>query len=716
MAEALHSLANLRRDTGDPAGARALYQRSLAIWSKRFGPEHPIYALGLRDLAVLDLDERRTGTAVGELASVLAIQDSLLGPEHSEVGITLEAYSRALLAAGDSSRAIAAALRCERIGRDYARLTGRALSERQALRSADVRSRGLPVAVAALSRTLPDSVYRSVLDGVIHSRALVLDEMAERRRTLSAMGDSTVDALKTRLRDASRGVAKLLVEGPDQDHPETYRRSIQEAQERLGAAERDLAARSDAFRRLRRGRSIGVDEVESALPRGAALVAFVRSERHERLERPAGDAEYSAFVLSARGTPIAHVRLGSAHRVDALVATWRREAAEGAVRGTGGSDPDSAYRVAGVPLRRCIWDPVARLCRNAGRIFVVPDGALHLVSFAALPTGRRGYVIESGPVIHYLSAERDLVPDPEGAGSRSRRLLAMGGPAFDDRPHAAAPGASYRGTRSSCAEFRSVRFAALPASRAEVRDITARWRRFEPALASAGQGQVATTPTSVELTGTAASEAAFKAEAPRAEVVHLATHGFFIGQSCARASVGARGIGGYGAEAIRRPPREHAEKGSADHQASDSAENPLALSGLALASANNRDSAGPEDEDGILTAEEIAAMDLSGTALVVLSACDTGSGELRAGEGVMGLRRAFHIAGAGSLIMSLWQVEDRSARAWMNSFYESRLRRGGSIDEAVRAAGLELLRSRRASHRSTHPFYWGGFVAEGDWH
>jgi CHAT domain-containing protein len=98
----------------------------------------------------------------------------------------------------------------------------------------------------------------------------------------------------------------------------------------------------------------------------------------------------------------------------------------------------------------------------------------------------------------------------------------------------------------------------------------------------------------------------------------------------------------------------------------------------------------------------------------VLSACETGVGKVQAGEGVLGLRRAFEVAGAGTLIMSLWSVEDESAREWMKNLYAARLG-GSSTAEAVRAASLKVIEARRRAGRSTHPAFWGAFVAAGDW-
>ena len=97
-----------------------------------------------------------------------------------------------------------------------------------------------------------------------------------------------------------------------------------------------------------------------------------------------------------------------------------------------------------------------------------------------------------------------------------------------------------------------------------------------------------------------------------------------------------------------------------------------------------------------------------------LSSCDTGIGRIQAGEGVLGLRRAFHVADVNTLIMSLWKVDDESTREWMRYLYEGRLR-GMTTVESVQNASLTMLKQRRARGKSTHPFTWGAFVAAGDW-
>ena len=237
----------------------------------------------------------------------------------------------------------------------------------------------------------------------------------------------------------------------------------------------------------------------------------------------------------------------------------------------------------------------------------------------------------------------------------------------------------FRGERSGCGDFQSLRFPPLPASGRELEEIAALWKQGGEAAEDV-----------VRLTGASASEAAFKREAPGKRVLHLATHGFFLKGRCPSVL-----------EATGPLPLK--------------GENPLLLTGLALAGANQRQATGPEEEDGILTAEEVAALDLSGVEWAVLSACDTGVGEVKAGEGVFGLRRAFQIAGAKTLITSLWGMEDEAAREWMRELYRARFVKGMRTADSVRKASQEVLRKRRRRGETTHPVHWGAFVASGDW-
>jgi hypothetical protein len=351
------------------------------------------------------------------------------------------------------------------------------------------------------------------------------------------------------------------------------------------------------------------------------------------------------------------------------------------------------------------------------------------VSFAALPVENGRYLIDTGPSFHYLAAERDLVDldlDPPAGND----LLALGDPDFDhdavERAGPAAPAGrvppaaepAFRGARSSCGEFTTLRFTPLHAAGQEVERIADLWRAqgrpfirmsgHEPETRDGGTDADARgTPSALVLSGTEANERAFKENAPGKRIVHLATHAFFLGDACAPATTRPGGD-----SVSRRPPGGLPPDDGPPPAGGDS---PLLLSGIALAGANSRADAPPGEEDGILTAEEIAALHLEGTEWAVLSACNTGSGVIQPGEGVLGLRRAFQTAGARTVIMSLWPVDDRATSAWMSALYDEHLVQKRTTLDATRAATGRVLRDRREKGLSTHPYFWAGFVAAGDW-
>src|SRR5262249_18486554 len=201
-------------------------------------------------------------------------------------------------------------------------------------------------------------------------------------------------------------------------------------------------------------------------------------------------------------------------------------------------------------------------------------------------------------------------------------------------------------------------------------------------------------PQATVLTKDQAIEAALKkVRAP--SILHIATHGFFLQDEEASVEK-TRGLSFFG--------------GASDLRGNNWAakiENPLLRSGLALAGINQHKAG---DDDGALTALEAAGMDLWGTKLVVLSACDTGVGEVKNGEGVYGLRRALVLAGSESQVMSLWKISDYVTRLLMTDYYTG-LKQGQGRSEALRQVQLKMLRSKGRRH----PFYWASFIQSGEW-
>nr|WP_272819434.1 CHAT domain-containing protein [Scytonema hofmannii] len=190
------------------------------------------------------------------------------------------------------------------------------------------------------------------------------------------------------------------------------------------------------------------------------------------------------------------------------------------------------------------------------------------------------------------------------------------------------------------------------------------------------------------LSGTKATETAIK-QLSAPSILHLATHGFFL---------------------TDQQIKPQLNNFDSQTPVTFSGENPLLRSGLALAGFNNRRTVSQNSDDGVLTSLEVAGLDLRGTQLVVLSACETGLGDIKVGDGLYGFCCALVIAGSQSQVLSLWKVDDAGTKELMVKYYQ-KLKASQGRHEALREAQLEML----ATPKYQHPKYWASFVASGDW-
>ncbi|HWD00727.1 MAG TPA: CHAT domain-containing tetratricopeptide repeat protein [Candidatus Sulfopaludibacter sp.] len=648
------------------SGARSALQRALEIQSKELGPRHPWTGNILQSLAKVESAEGNYEKARELFGQNLSIWREKLGPEHPFTVVSMTLLSDVLAHLGRFQEALDTALDAVSIRRENILLTVRTLDERQALQYAGLQSAAMDTALSIAVRpgTSAASQIR-VWDALVRSRALVLDEMSARYRTIHTTVDPSVTLLAEKVAGARSRVSKLMLQGPGAGSVAEYNGKLERGRADLQASENQLAVVSAGFRHELDQHRTDYLQVRKSLPPGSALVAFRRYQK-KNYQAP-GDSStpsYVAFVLSGPAAQATAVPLGSAAHIEQLVADWRAEIdRERTSLGRSAKSNEAAYRIAGEALRAAVWDPLQPHLKPVQRLFIVPDGALQLVNFEALPARGGKYLVETAPLIHLLPAERDLA-DARPALAHGP-LLAVANPDFEQ---AAVPAVD-RGVSPSCGDFASTQFGSLPASTEEAAAIERIWK---------GRGWQA-----VELTGKQATEAAVKKAVAGKRVVHFATHGFYLDAGCPENATGS--------------------------------DNPLSRSGLVLAGANLRQKSSPNQDDGILTAQEVASLDLGQAEWVVLSGCDTGVGAPAAGEGVLGLRRSFQEAGARTLIASLWPVDDREARLWMAELYRARFVSGRATAESLRDADRARLQARRAAGQSGHPFYWAGFVAVGDW-
>ncbi|MEO1171951.1 MAG: CHAT domain-containing protein, partial [Myxococcota bacterium] len=476
---------------------------------------------------------------------------------------------------------------------------------------------------------------------------------AEIQAVARASKDEALRADAERLRILRATLAELNLAGSAQEVDR-----VTGLEEELRNLERKLGAKIRAFRRPDREPSL--QELSATLGSAALVDFFVYWS---------GDTEsYRLIALVLQGGNARIVDLGESAeaeaQVTALRSAWVAEGDEGALA----SD-----------LHMSLWEPLG--LDDTKQVYVVPDGFLHLLPFAALqgPTGRR---LVEDVELRVLSSARDLVfPDDAPAGKGT--LLGVN-PKFNP------PRGTERRLRGS--RFSDLVFTPLPGTRVEGRKIAALMRR---------RGMRPRTLTGRRLT----EDELIKVERPR--WLHLATHGFFLDSELPSVE------GGRGLVLEYRPPRDAGNSKPevlSESQAAESAY-PLLRSGLALAGANRglggrgrRDGA-----DGILTAMEVLSMDLAGTELVVLSACETGLGTRYEGQGVAGLRSAFQEAGAKAVLATLWSIDDAATQRFMVEFYQRVL---SGTEAAVALREVQRVFLNDPAYGS--PFFWAPFVLVGD--
>ena len=414
VAWTLTNLARVSADSGGLAAAEQYVRQAIDIFTRTGAsdePDHFARVLALRG----DIQSRRGdyASARASFDEALSRRERIFGPAHP-----LAAESRAQLAAanlqlGFPDTALAQALSAEQTGRLHLQFTVRYLPERQALVYAAKRPRALDLALSIAGSTT-DSL-EIIFNEVILSRGVILDELVARARASNAQNPKTMSLSASATRARQR-FANLIVKSLQEP---VGRDVLDEARQQKEDAERALAENSvEAGAEIKRAR-LGLKDVESALPRGSALVSFVTFDRTiigskgRQFASPKPARSYGAFVHKAGAHDVAFVQLGAAASIEGLIRAWRLQATS--------PGPRRTYQTAAAALRRAVWDPLSPYLEDADRIFIIPDGLLSIVNIAALPDRTGHYLAEGPEVIHYLSTERDLVIAADPAGGRGVR-------------------------------------------------------------------------------------------------------------------------------------------------------------------------------------------------------------------------------------------------------------------------------------------------------
>jgi CHAT domain-containing protein/Tfp pilus assembly protein PilF len=667
--------------------AEEYYRRALAILSKAVGENNATTANVVSSLALIYHATGDYDRAEKFALRALAIYEKVLGPNSQNTLMALFSLARIYAAEGDVNRAVEYQQRISAVEEKITPLNLALGSERQKI--AYLPQLQYPDKVITLhTRLAPDNAEARDLavTTVLRHKGLVLDALSENLSALRRRFNPQDQALLDELGDINSKLSRLALSSPQKTSPAEQQSQNKALNEQREKVEAEIGRRSAGS--YESSQPVTLAAVQAAVPRDAALVEF--ATYHPFDWKAAGDASsfgephYVAYVIRNQGE-VRWAELGAAKDVDARVGALRQALADprrGDLRQLSRAVDEQVMR----PLRPLLGD--------ATRLLVSPDGELNLIPFQALVDEQGHYLIERY-AFTYLTSGRDLLRLRVARESKSGPLV-IANPTFgetdaEQKVNAAAKRAEpnlRRRAVTAAPSLSELYFAPLDGSAQEADAI----RKIFP--------------DANLLTGARATKSALEqAVAPR--ILHIATHGFFL-----RTPQAAPGGRAQAAAARTRGPG--VEVGS---------ENPLLRSGLALAGANLRGGASTtrggvaaanggaaSDDDGILTALEASGLNLWGTKLVVLSACDTGLGEVRDGEGVYGLRRAFVLAGAESLVMSLWPASDYSTRTLMTSYYRN-LKQGLGRGAALREVQLEMLRR----NPRLHPFYWANFIQSGEW-
>lgn len=661
----LNNLATIYQNLKEPEKALPLFERALTLNQKILGPDHPTVAALLNNLGLLHLTLGHNREAISLLEQSLAIYQKRLSNDHPSVAICLRNLAKSHSGAGEIDKAIDNLSQSnEIIERDLNRnlIAG---SEQQKLLYLNQSSGNTGESLYLHLVRAPNNLKacQMAFTALLRRKGRALDAMTEGIEALRKRALPEDKVLFDDLLKKKSELATLILKGAGTEGLQKHQEAIKNRREPIDQLEAQISARSAEFRA--QFQPVTLEAVQKAIPPHSALVEFAT---YKIPNSP--DHRFAAYVLQNEGDPKA-IDLGDNKIINRAVAEFRKliVLANSGRNLTKVKEVRAARRArdqqlfqAAQKLDQLILKPVRALAGSARHLLISPDGALNQVPFAALIDENGKYCIENY-LLTYLTSGRDLLRLKVKIESTGPPLI-MADPDY--------------GTGSGPLLFGHTlgQLARLEGTQQE------------------GKSLKQLFPQSTLVMQADATEQTIK-RVHRPELLHIATHGYFYAdqdQPDPDEPSTTRSV----------TPQSKAEKIEQSRIASS-----LTKSYLFFAGANHR---GDTENDGTLTALETAGLDLWGTKLVVLSACDTGLGEIQFGEGIYGLRRALVLAGSETQMMSLWPVADIATSKLMGAYYQ-RLKNNEGRSQALRNVQLNLLKDPKYRH----PYYWASFFTSGEW-
>ncbi len=662
----LQNLGTIARRKKEYARALELLGRAETLGEKEYGATNPDTAALLINIGNVYWDKSDLAKAVDYFQRALGILQISAGPYHNLTRSALTNLAELYTQLGDKPHALEYQVRTAQVIDKQIEFNLAIGSERQRLAYSNWMAVRTDITISFHIQSAPQDKAAAELAAltILRRKARVLDSVSGNLAAVRARMKPDDQKLIDDLSSTDTQLAKLALTGPGKTAPAEYLQELHRLEEKKEKLESGISERGAGY--LEKTDAVSLEAIKAAIPADAALVEIAIYRPIDPGADEAGEPRYCAYIVRHEGE-IRWADLGKAKEID-KAADALREALQDPAR----QDVRQLARAADEK----IFQPIRPLVGDAAHLLIAPDGELDLIPFETLLDDQGRYLVERFSVT-YLTTGRDLLRLQAPRQSKNPPLL-VANPVFDEpggtmlaKAEKATPGSSGNGRRSiisSGQDLSNVYFAPLIGTEREARAIQALF------------------PDARMLTGTQATKIALEqTDAP--QILHIATHGFFLEDPGSKPS------------AKSSQPATGVKKVEL--------ENPLLRSGLALAGANSKQAGAGS---GILTALEASNLNLWGTKLVTLSACDTGIGDVKNGEGVYGLRRAFVLAGAETLVMSLWPVSDEMTREMMVSYYTG-LRKGLGRGEALRQTQLAMLKRKGRAH----PFYWASFIQSGEW-
>jgi CHAT domain-containing protein len=666
----LIGMANLYRQMGQYEKAEPLFLQAKAIQEKSLGKEHTDYASTLNNLALMyfDLDEYEKAEPLFLRAKF--IREKAVGKEHPDYANSLQSLAIMYAGIGLYEKAEPLFLELSYANKRLIEKASRFLSERELndyLKAfLESQNQTLSFTQTPFGKILIPNCY----DNSLFYKGLLLQSAGRIRQLI--LSDTAATEKINRLKGYQRRLAALYT------LPIAERDSalVGDLETQANDIEKDLTRSVAAYGQAKQ--QVNWQEVKATLKAGEAALEFVHYKYSDK--KAMYSTMYAVFVLRAQDTTPHFIPLFEEKQLQSfLEKTGDQAEATSSLYAARTGNLLGQASTYGKELYNLIWRPLDSLMRGVKTVYFSPSGLLHRVAFAALPVDGKK-VLSDKYELHQLGSTRSLVVKTLEPVAQNYTAAVFGGVQYDRKPNTLAdstapeikdnrlwtyinrqraatnegfdylPGTAQEATRLT---------RALQAQRVQVQTFTAA-QATEEMLKSLGRDTV---------------------KSP--DILHIATHGFFFPD-----------------------PEKRKEKSFGEENVFKWNENPLLRSGLALAGANAAWSGQPtlgNIEDGIATAYEISHLNLSNTKLVVLSACESGLGDIKGSEGVYGLQRAFKMAGADFLLVSLWQVPDKETVEFMNQFYQSWLG-GKTIHEAFAKAQKKMRKKYKEVYK------WGAWV------